>query len=139
MAYTLTDPFSSLRSVMRLSGTTFLILGLLLALLPVRVLAEWGSSLAGPTWPLRLAGVLLLTLAILYIMAASERLISTPAMTACTVGNGLMAITLLVAYLQRELASPTMVGLIALIVVFVICLVGAVMPLRYLRAEYRTD
>jgi drug/metabolite transporter (DMT)-like permease len=139
MAYTLTDPFSTLRSVLRLSGTMFLILGLLMTILPARVLAEWGSSLTGPTWPVRLAGVLMLTLAMLFIMAASERLISIPAMTACSVGNALMAVTLLVAYLQRELASPTIVGLIALVVVFIICLVGAVMPLRYLRAEYRTD
>lgn len=139
MAYTLTDPFGALRAVLRMSGTTYLILGLLMVLLPARVLAEWGSALTGPTWPVRLAGALLLTLALLYLMAANERLISTPAMTACSLGNGLMAITLLIAYLQRELANATPVGLVALVVIFVLCLVGAVMPLRYLRAEYRTD
>ncbi len=46
MAYTLTDPFSSLRSVLRLSGTMFLILGLLmfLGMHSVRIVADgWRS------------------------------------------------------------------------------------------------
>ena len=46
---------------------------------------------------------------------------------------------LLLAYLQQDLADLTPVGLGALLVIFVIALIGAVAPLRYLRAEYRDD
>lgn len=60
-------------------------------------------------------------------------------MVTCSVGNGLLAIVLLLAYLQQDLANLTPVGLGVLLVIFVIALVGAVVPLRYLRAEYRDD
>ena len=139
MAYTLTDPFARLRTVLRLSATLFLLLGLLLALLPDRVTAEWGAAAQGPTWPLRLAGVLRVTLAIYFLMAASERLIGTPALITCTVANSLVAITLLVAYLQREMAAITLLGQVVLVLIFALCLVSAVAPLRYLRAELQAN
>jgi hypothetical protein len=60
-------------------------------------------------------------------------------MITCMTGNGLFAGVVLISYLQQDLANLTPVGLGALIVVFVIALIGAVTPLRYLRAEYRDD
>ena len=139
MAYTLTDPFGALRTVFRLSSATFLLWGGLMLFLPGAVLAEWGAPGSELTWPVRLAGALLCVFGIFFLMSANERAIGVSTMVACTLSNGLAALVLLIAYLQREFIDLTLFGLIALIVIFVVCLIGAVAPLRYLRAEYRDD
>ena len=139
MAYTLTDPFGALRTVFRLSSATALLWGGLMLFLPRAVLTEWGAPDVALTWPVRLAGALLCVFGIFYLLAANERSIGVSTMVACTLSNGLTALVLLVAYLQREFAGLTLFGVIALVVIFVICLIGAVTPLRYLRAEYRDD
>ncbi len=56
MAYTLTDPFRSLRSVLRLSGVTMILSGAALTFAPVDRLVEWDVAGSGPSWPIRLAG-----------------------------------------------------------------------------------
>ena len=139
MAYTLTDPFNSLRNVLRTVGGADLLLGGTLLVFPRLVLTEWGATASEVEWPLRMAGAFVVTLGLYYLLAANERAVGTTAMITCTVGNGLFAAVLLLAYLQQDLADLTPVGLGALLVVFVIALVGAVAPLRYLRAEYRDD
>lgn len=139
MAYTLTDPFGPLRTVFRLSSATFLLWGGLMLFFPIAVLTEWGAPGAELTWPVRLAGALLSVFGVFFLLAANERSIGVSTMVACTLSNGLAALVLLLAYLQREFAALTLFGLVALIVIFVICLIGAVAPLRYLRAEYRDD
>ena len=139
MAYTLTDPLTPLRNVLRVAGSTALLLGGTMLIFPRLVLTEWGSPEAGVNWPVRLAGAFLITLGIYYLLAANERTVGTTAMITCIAGNGLLAAVLLIAYLQQDLANLTPVGLGALLVVFVIALVGAITPLRYLRAEYRDD
>jgi hypothetical protein len=139
MAYTLTDPLSPLRAVLRVVGSTNLLLGGTMLLFPRLVLTEWGAPQNPVEWPLRLAGAFLFTLGIYYLLAANERTVGTTVMITCIAGNGLFAIVTLIAYLQQDLANLTPVGLGALFVVFVIALVGAVTPLRFLRAEYRDD
>ena len=139
MAYTLTDPFNSLRNVLRTVGATDLLLGGTMLVFPRLLLTEWGAGVTEVEWPLRVAGAFVVTLGLYYLLAANERAVGTTAMITCAVGNGLFAAVLLLAYLQQDLANLTPVGLGALIVVFVIALVGAVAPLRYLRAEYRDD
>jgi hypothetical protein len=139
MAYTLTDPLTPLRNVLRVAGSTALLLGGTMLIFPRLVLTEWGAPEVGVNWPMRLAGAFLITLGIYYLLAANERTVGTTAMFTCIVGNGLLAAVLLIAYLQQDLANLTPVGLGALLVVFVIALVGAITPLRYLRAEYRDD
>jgi hypothetical protein len=139
MAYTLTDPLNPLRNVLRMSGSTALLLGGTMLLFPRLVLTEWGTPGTAANWPMRLAGAFLLTLGIYYLLAANERSVGTTAMVTCITGNGLLAVVLLIAYLQGDLANLTPVGLGALLVVFVLALIGAVAPLRYLRAEYRDD
>jgi hypothetical protein len=139
MAYTLTDPLSPLRTVLRVVGSTNLLLGGTMLLFPRLILTEWGAPESTVEWPLRLAGAFLFTLGIYYLLAANERTVGTTVMITCIAGNGLFAIVTLLAYLQQDLANLTPVGLGALFVVFVIALVGAVTPLRYLRAEYRDD
>jgi hypothetical protein len=139
MAYTLTDPFRSLRTVLRISGTTMAICGAGLLFAPISRLAAWGVAGAGPTWPVRLAGALLITLSVTYLLTAGERRVATPGMVACVLGNGLVAVVLFLAYFRQELTNLSWIGLAVLIIVFVVSLIGAVAPLRYLRAEYRDD
>jgi hypothetical protein len=139
MAYTLTDPLSPLRSVLRVVGSTNVLLGGTMLIFPRLVLTEWGAPESPTEWPIRLAGAFLFTLGIYYLLAANERTVGTTAMITCIAGNALFAAVTLLAYLQQDLANLTPVGLGALFLVFIIALVGAVAPLRYLRAEYRDD
>jgi hypothetical protein len=139
MAYTLTDPLNSLRNVLRTTGGTNLLLGGAMLVFPRLVFTEWGAASSDADWPLRMAGAFLITLGLYYLLAANERAVGTTAMITCMTGNGLFAGVVLISYLQQDLANLTPVGLGALIVVFVIALIGAVTPLRYLRAEYRDD
>lgn len=139
MAYTLNDPYRSLRVVLRLSGVAALLTGLLFLLLPGSVVATTLGLAPGPLWPLRLAGAGLLTLGVTYLLTAGERDIGLPALVACSLGNGLPAILVVTAYLQREMATfawPLQAGMIVL---FVIWLLGAVTPLRFLRAEVQAE
>jgi len=139
MAYTLSDPFNSLRNVLRTVGTADLLLGGTMLIFPRLVLTEWGAAGSEAEWPVRMAGAFLITLSVYYLLAANERAISATAMITCMTGNSLFAGVVLIAYLQQDMANLTPVGLGSLIVVFVVALAGAVTPLRYLRAEYRDD
>ena len=115
------------------------ICGAALLFAPIGRLAAWGIAGAGPTWPIRLAGALLITLSVAYMLTAGERRIATPGMVACVLGNGLVAAVLFLAYFRQELTNLSWVGLVIFVIVFVVSLIGAVAPLRYLRAEYRDD
>lgn len=140
MAYSLTDHYRTLRAVMRINGImTGLGLGLLLTVLPRSLLATWGLILAGPTWPLRLAGVCLITLGIHMMVAAHERIISLASLLTALIGNGLIAIVLLVAYLQRDLANLLPIGRIFLMVIVLLSLLCALVALRYLHSDYGRD
>lgn len=135
MAYSLNDLYSGLRFVMRVNGVALgLGMGLLLLLWPARVAAETGS--AGALWPLRLAGGLLLTYGVMLLLAAQERVIGAAGMIGLMVGNALVALVLLVGYLQGEFAGLGLVGQIGLVLLFVFCLIGVLTPLRYLRTDY---
>jgi len=138
MAYTLSDPFRSLRVVLRVCGVTMLLAGLLLLLLPAALLADW-LAITAPLWPVRLAGAGLLTLAVYYLLAAAERAVSLLMLVTCSLGNGLPAVIIVSAYLQQDMAALAWPARIALVVFFVVFLAGAVVPLRYLRAEYQAD
>jgi hypothetical protein len=139
MAYTLTDPLTPLRNVLRVAGSTSLLLGGTMLIFPELVLTEWGAPETDIYWPIRLAGAFLTTLGVYFLLAANERSVGTTAMITCIAGNGLFAGVLVISYIQQDLSNLTPVGLGVLFAVFVIALVGAVTPLRYLRAEYRDD
>ena len=138
MAYSLNDVYRYLRIAMRIDAIVVgLSLGLLLAVFPRSALTNWGVYAEGPVWPIRMAGGLLLTLGVLLFLSAQERTISAPVMVAMTMGNTLIAFTLLVAYLKHELAMLNLLGQLLLIVMFIVCLVSALVPLNYLRADYQ--
>lgn len=137
MAYSLNDVYRFLRVVMRLNGLTVGFgLGLLLLVPSQSTLAAWGVFTGDTVWPLRMAGGLLVALGTMLLLAAQERIVSGPSMVGMILANALVAGVLLLAYLQQELAALTVLGRLALIAVFVLCLIGAIFPLRYVRAEY---
>jgi hypothetical protein len=138
MAYTLTDPFRPLRGVLRLCGGADLLLGAGLLFAPHALLPAVGLTV-GPLWSVQLAGGLLLVLGVYFLLAAAERLLGLPAIVTCALGNGVPALILLFAYLRQDLAGISWLGQAGLILLFIVFLIGAVTPLRYLRAEYRVD
>jgi len=139
MAYTLSDPFRGLRGVLRLSGAASLLTGLIFLLLPGSAAVALFGLTHGPLWPLRLAGAGLLTLGVACLLNAGERVIGLPVLVTCALGNGLPAVLVVTAYLQRELAAFTWPLQIAMLGLFVIWLIGAVLPLRFLRAEFQAE
>lgn len=136
MAYSLNDLYHGLRLIMRINGLTIgLVLGGSLLLFPRTVLTAAGLPPDATLWPGQMAGALLLALGLNLLLAAQERIVSTAAMVGMIVANGLAALVLLFAYFNQEFDALDLLGQIGLILVFVICLVSAVAPLRYLRAE----
>jgi hypothetical protein len=138
MAYTLSDPYRSLRLVLRLCGATFLLTGFFFLLLPASS-ATALMGLSGPLWPLRLAAAGLLTLGVAFLFAASERTIGLAVLVPCILGNALPALLLVIAYLQGEMSGFAWPVQGAMLILFVIWLIGAVTPLRFLRSEYQAD
>ena len=138
MAYSFSDLYRPLRISMRLNGVVVgLGLGSLLLVGGRSVMAFLNIGESDPMWPIRLAGAALFGLGVFLIMASGERIIHPPVLVSVIVSNGLIAAVLLVSYLQGDLAQLSLVGSLALILVVAICLIGAVLPVRYLRAEYR--
>jgi hypothetical protein len=137
LAYSLNDLYSGLRFVMRVNGVLLgVAMGLLLLILPNRVAVAAEAGYDAALWPLRLAGGLLLTYGVMLLLAAQERVIGAAGMIGLMVGNALVALVLLVGYLQGEFAGLGLTGQIALVLLFVFCLVGVLTPLRYLRSDY---
>ena len=136
MAYSLNDLYSGLRSVMRVDGLVSVGGGLLLVLAPRAVLSVAGIYNGEVVWPDRLAGSLLIALGVLLLLSAQDRIVSTASMVAMLIANALMAIVLVISYLQGEFAGISLFGQIALILLFLVCVVSAIVPVRYLRTDY---
>lgn len=138
MAYSLGDPFRPLRLVMRLNGTVLGLLGGLgLLLLRQNTFVQLGVLQSEVGWPLRLAGAALLALGAFLILAANERTIELSVLVSMFVAHTLFALVLLNSYLRDEFTGLNFLGQFFLIVIFILCLAGAVSPLRYFQAEYR--
>lgn len=138
MAYSFSDLYRTLRISMRVNGAVVgLGFGLLLLWGPMKVMEFLRIGASEPIWPIRLAGAALIGLGFFMIMASGERIIHPPVLVSVIVSNGLIAFVLLVSYLQGDLAQLSLLGNLILILVVAICLIGAVLPVRYLRAEYR--
>lgn len=88
-------------------------------------------------WPLRLAGAALIALGAFLILAANERMIELSVLVSMFVAHMLFALVLLNSYLRDEFTGLNFLGQFFLIVIFILCLAGAVSPLRYFQAEYR--
>ena len=137
MAYSLNDLYGGLRSVMRVNGLVVGVgAGLLLLLFPRGVMDVAGLSTGEAVWPYRLIGSLLLALGAMLLISAQERVVSTASMVAMIIANALMAIVLLVGYMQGEFGGLGLFGQIGLVLIFLICLISAIVPVRYLRTDY---
>jgi hypothetical protein len=110
--------------------------GLSLLLVPKGVLSTAGLYAGEALWPHRLVGSLLLAFGIMLLLSAQERVVSTASMIAMLVANTLMAIVLMVSYLQGEFAGMGLLGQIVLVLFFLLCLISAIVPVRYLRTDY---
>ena len=136
MAYTLGDPFRSLRLILRINGFFVgVVLGLLLLFAPRTLLLGWGIYESGPIWPLRLAGASQIGLGVFFFLTASQDYLSKLTLITTVVTNSLLALVLLVAYLQQELTGLSTVGQVLFVLLFLLCLLGAVLPLRYVRGS----
>jgi hypothetical protein len=136
LAYSLNDLYGGLRSVMRVNG---LVVGLgvgVLLLFPRGLMTAAGLYNGEALWPYRLAGGLLVALGLQMLLSAQERVVSTASMITMIIANSTMAIVLLVGYLQGEFAGMGLWGQIALVFLFVLCLISAIVPVRYLRTDY---
>lgn len=134
MAYTLGDPFRPLRLVLRLHGFFIgLVVGLLLLLAPRAWLLQWGIYESGALWPWRFAGASQLGLGILFFLLAGQDYLSRLALITTVMTNSLLALVLLTAYLRQELSGLSGVGQGLFILIFLFYLLGAVIPLRYIR------
>jgi hypothetical protein len=137
LAYSLNDLYSGLRSVMRLNGSLVgLGGGALLLFFPRGLLTAAGLTAGDALWPERTAGGLLLALGVMLLISAQDRVVSTASMVAMLIANALMAVVLLVSYLQGEFAGLGLLGQIVLVLFFVLCLISAIVPVRYLRTDY---
>ena len=137
MAYSLNDLYGGLRSVMRVNGLVVGVgAGLLLLLFPRGVMDVAGLSTGEAVWPYRLIGSLLLALGAMLLISAQDRVVSTASMVAMIIANALMAIVLLVGYMQGEFGGLGLFGQMGLVLIFLICLISAIVPVRYLRTDY---
>ena len=135
MAYTLGDPFRSLRLLLRMNGVLVgLILGVGLLAAPRTWLLGWGIYESGPLWPLRLAGASPVGLGLFFVLMASQDYLSRLMLVSTVIANSILALVLLTAYLQQELTALSPVGQILFVLIFLLYLVGAVIPLRYVRS-----
>jgi hypothetical protein len=110
--------------------------GLLLLFFPRGLMSAAGLYSGEALWPYRLAGGLLLALGLLLLLSAQERVVNSASIVSMIVANGAMAIVLVVGYLQGEFAGLGLLGQIALVIIFLICLISAIVPVRYLRTDY---
>ena len=112
-------------------------LGLLLLWAPRWLTASLSSDAGNEVWAIRLAGAALIGLGFFFVMASGERIIHPHILVPLIVTNALIAGVLLLTYLQGEWRTLSFVADVILVGLVALCLTGAVLPVRYLRAEYR--
>jgi hypothetical protein len=140
MAYTFTDHYRTVRMILRVDGLVVGVgLGMLLLIYPVDLLSELGFAASGPAWAARVGGSGLMGLGIGLIAAAHEPELRAASLLAAMVSNGLLALSLLFAYFQGELAELSAWGFLLLILLFVICLLTTVLPIPYVRGIQRLE
>jgi len=136
MAYTLGDPFRPLRFMLRLNGLLIgLLLGFLFFVLPATLLVRWGLAVDGTFWLLRLTGANHIALGSFLLIAAGQHTMNRVLLFTAALTHGLWALTLFFAYMQREVMLTSLPGQIIFVLIFALCLIGAVLPLRYIRSS----
>lgn len=140
MAYTFTDHYRTVRMILRVDGLVVGVgLGALLLIYPVDLLMELGFAASGSAWAARVGGSGLIGLGIGLIVAANERELRAASLLAAMFSNGLLALSLLFAYIQGELGDLSAWGFFFLILLFIVCLLTTVMPIPYVRGIQRIE
>jgi hypothetical protein len=111
------------------------VLGLFLLFAPRMLLLAWGIYESGALWPVRLAGASQIGLGVFFFLMAGQDYLSKVTLITTVVTNSLLALVLLVAYLQQELTGLSTVGQLLFVLIFLLYLFGAVVPLRYVRSS----
>lgn len=133
MAYTFVDHYRPIRTILRVDALLVGVgLGLLLLLYPVDLLTALGFDAVAPLMA-RLAGSALLGQGLGLLLDAAEVELNAGTLVSTIISNGLLATTLFVAYINNDLAHLTLWGNLLLLVIFVTCLLTAVLPIPYLR------
>jgi hypothetical protein len=137
MARSLGDIYAPLRLVLRLNGSLLGAgCGLLLLLTPVTFFVRSGLFAGGSLWPIRLAGAVLTALGVFWLLSANERLIEAPTLILTMLVHLLIAVVLLVCYVRGEFSALFWAGRALIVILFLLCLLGALTPLRYFQADY---
>lgn len=136
MAYTLGDPFRPLRFVLRLNGFLLgFLLGLFCLFLPGALLLRWGLAVEGALWLWRLTGANLFMLGAFLLITAGQDSFDRLSLIVAMLTHLLWALILFIAYFQQELVVHTFVGQLLFVLIFALCLLGALMSLRYIRSS----
>ena len=110
MAYTFTDHYRPARLCLRVNAILIgLGLGLLLLVYPRELFVAAGVTL-GSAWTARIGGGALIGLGIGLLAASMERDLHPAWLLAAIVGNGAIAISLLIAYFEGEMATLHPIG-----------------------------
>ncbi len=106
MAYSFTDIYRPLRTLLRVNGLLVGCgLGVVLLLAPSSALIQWGLVAQDPGWSTRLAGALLVSLGIYFLLAAGQSIVDMPTLVTCLISHGPIALVLFMGYLHRDLAG----------------------------------
>lgn len=136
MAYTLGDPFRPLRLILRINGIIIgLLLGLCFLWLPGDLFVQSGLAAAGFFWSLRLLGAGQIALGCFLLIAAGQRYMDRVLLFTATLTHALWVFALFITYLQGELNLSSRPAQLLFFVIFLLCLCGAVLPLRYMRTQ----
>ncbi len=123
---------------MRINGVLVgLVFGFLCLFAPPSTFLSRGLLQSGSAWSVRMVGGLLIAFGLSQLLTANDRVIESPTLVTTSVTNGLIALVLLFSYVSGDFAQVGLTGRIVLVLIVAITLTGAVLPLRYLRAEYR--
>lgn len=134
MAYTLGDPFRPLRLILRLNGLVIgLLLGAIFFIMPGALLVRWGSAVDGAIWLLRLTGANLVALGCFFLIAAGQNTMNRLLLFTATLTHILWALALFFGYVRQEIVLVSLLEQLIFVLIFVLCLLGAVLPLRYIR------
>ena len=135
MAYTFTDHYRVARLLLRVNAVTIgLGLGVLLLICPRDLLEAAGITL-GTAWTARIGGSALIGMGIGLLSAAAQAELRPAVLLASLVSNGAISISLLVAYLEGEMDALHPVGAGGLLVIFIICLLTAVLSVPFLNRK----
>ena len=137
MAYTFNDHYRAARLLLRVNAVTIgLGLGALLLVYP-RDLLELAGITLGSAWAARIGGSALIGLGIGLLSAAAQAELQPAVLLAALISNSAMSISLLIAYFEGDLDALHPVGAGGLLVIFVICLLTAVLSVPYVRRKAR--